>query len=121
MTSIFIHGLDGSSKGKKASYFKKHFPEMLIPDFTGPLHEKMAQLHKLLAGKNDLLLIGSSFGGLMATVFTLENEKRVNKLILMAPAFNFPEFAAYKNSITAIPTIVYQGKNDTVNFLAPLL
>lgn len=114
MTKIFVHGLDSSSKGTKASCFKKHFPEMLIPDFTGSLHERMARLNSILAGKKELLLIGSSFGGLMATIFTLENEQHVNKLILMAPAYNFPEFAKHLTSKSNTPTIIFQGKNDTV-------
>ena len=92
MKKIFLHGLDSSSKGTKARWFKKHFPGMVIPDFTGSLNDRMKTLSETLAGQNDLVIVGSSFGGLMATMYTQQNQALVKKLILLAPALNFPEF-----------------------------
>lgn len=34
MTAVFLHGLDRSSKGVKARWFRQNFPTMLIPYFT---------------------------------------------------------------------------------------
>ena len=66
MTIVFIHGLDSSSRGSKALWFKEHFPVMLVPDFTGSLEERMDTLIHKVAGSENLVLVGSSFGGLMA-------------------------------------------------------
>ena len=55
-------------------------------DFTGSFDERMSQLHSILSDKTDWILIGSSFGGLMGTVFTLDHATQVRKLILLAPA-----------------------------------
>ncbi|MEW6594047.1 MAG: alpha/beta fold hydrolase [Thermodesulfobacteriota bacterium] len=110
---VFLHGLDSSSHGTKASYFRKHFPAMLVPDFSGPLAERMATLEDILADKSDLTLIGSSFGGLMATLFALAHEELVKRLILLAPALNFPEFSPPASPV-ATPTLLYIGSRDTV-------
>ena len=80
MTIIFIHGLDSSSKATTAPWFKEHFPAIVIPDFTGSLDNRMGMLSKILSGMEKVVLIGSSFGGLMATIYALENESRVKKV-----------------------------------------
>lgn len=114
MTTVFIHGLDSSSKGSKARWFRKNFQEIVLPDFTGTLEDRMDKLRDILVDKNELVLIGSSYGGLMATLYTMENENRVLKLILLAPALNFPDFSRYSTQMVKVPTHLYIGKNDTV-------
>jgi pimeloyl-ACP methyl ester carboxylesterase len=114
MTAIFIHGLDSISMGTKARYFRERFPETLIPDFSGSLASRMAVLDQILAGLDDLILVGSSFGGLMATIFTLANEGRVRRLILLAPALNFTGFKEHADRQTKVPAVLYIGTYDTV-------
>jgi pimeloyl-ACP methyl ester carboxylesterase len=114
MTTVFLHGLESSSKGTKATWFRQRFPAMLIPDFSGPLAERMADLNNLLALHDSLVLVGSSFGGLMATVYTLENEKRTARVILLAPALNFSEFTPYLGRSTGVSARLYIGRRDTV-------
>ncbi|MBU0730044.1 MAG: alpha/beta hydrolase [Proteobacteria bacterium] len=111
---VFIHGLDSSSKGTKAAWFGRHFPEMVIADFEGDLSQRMKKLESILAYRQNVTLIGSSFGGLMATIFALENEAAVSRVILLAPALNFPEFSEYKGRKTAIPAWLFIGKKDKV-------
>lgn len=111
---IFIHGLDSSSGGTKASWFKEHYPEMIIPDFAGTLAERLTSLNAVLAGYDNLTLIGSSFGGLMATIFLLENVERVRQVILLAPALNFPDFTHYLKLKTTVLARLYIGSNDEV-------
>ena len=69
---IFIHGLEGSSQGDKATLLRGLFPGMLTPDFRGPLDERMQGLVALLGKRKGWILIGSSLGGLMATVFACQ-------------------------------------------------
>jgi pimeloyl-ACP methyl ester carboxylesterase len=111
---IFIHGLESSNQGTKAVYFRKNFPGMLTPNFPGSLNERMAKLHAILSGKSDIILVGSSFGGLMATIFVMENEPRVKRLILLAPAINLVEFAPYRERKIQIPVNLFHGLQDEV-------
>jgi len=114
MELVFLHGLESSSQGTKARWFRHHFPAMLIPDFVGTLEERMTDLNRQLAGRDNLILIGSSFGGLMATIYALENESRLRKIFLLAPALNFDEFAAYLGRTSRVPAYLYLGRKDTV-------
>lgn len=114
MNAIFIHGLDSSSRGTKATWFREHFPEMLLPDFNGPFSQRLEQLKGIVADREDLIIIGSSFGGLMAAAFALEQYHRILRLILLAPALNFPEFADYPASACPVPTLLFLGRRDTV-------
>ena len=87
---------------------------MLIPHFTGPLRERMDKLDAILASKREITLVGSSFGGLMASIFALENEGRTKKLILLAPAINLMDLTSYTKSTLDLPVWVYHGKQDDV-------
>ena len=112
--SIFIHGLESGNQGKKALFFREKFPDMLIPNFTGDLGERMKKLTGVLFGKTGIRMVGSSFGGLMASIFAMENESRVDRLILLAPAINLIGFTEYASRETYIPIHVYHGTNDDV-------
>ena len=111
---IFLHGLESSSRGAKATFLRELFPEMVAPDFTGSLSERLTALHAILAGQKNIVLIGSSFGGLMATIFAMEKEDLIDRVVLLAPALNFPEIADYTLSRTDIPARMIIGRDDTV-------
>ena len=111
---IFIHGLESGNQGKKALFFREKFPDMLIPNFTGDLGERMNKLKGVLSDKTGIRMVGSSFGGLMASIFAMENESRVDRLILLAPAINLIGFTEYVNRETEIPVYIYHGTNDDV-------
>ncbi len=112
-TTLFLHGLDSSSQGSKGRYFREHFPGVLRPDFSGNLATRLSQLEDVCKGLKEITLIGSSFGGLMATSFAISHPERVHKLILLAPALNFADFKPPANKITT-PTLIIIGKDDTV-------
>jgi 8-oxo-dGTP pyrophosphatase MutT (NUDIX family) len=111
--TLFLHGLDSSSKGAKGRYFAENFPGIITPDFTGSLNERMQTLEKICKTRDRLVMIGSSFGGLMATCFAIAHPDRVRKLILLAPALNFPDFFLPPSPLP-VPTLLLIGKNDTV-------
>jgi pimeloyl-ACP methyl ester carboxylesterase len=111
---IFLHGLESSSRGAKAAFLRDLYPDMKIPDFTGTLSERMASLHHILAGRKNIMLIGSSFGGLMATIFAMENKAAVDRIVLLAPALNFSEFSGYTMQRVDIPAWMIIGRDDTV-------
>lgn len=110
---FFLHGLDSSGQGTKGRYFAEHFPHIHRPDFTGTLSDRLARLGQLCGDRRRLVLIGSSFGGLMAAVFAARNPDRVERLILLAPALNFPEYRPPAEKL-AIPSLLVIGRHDTV-------
>jgi predicted esterase YcpF (UPF0227 family) len=60
MTLIYLHGLDSSGSGTKGRFFAARFPDMLRPDFTGDLTERMAMLDEVIADASSLIVVGSS-------------------------------------------------------------
>lgn len=112
-TTYFLHGLDSSGSGTKGRFFAQNFPHVVRPDFAGTLADRLQQLEKLVGDGGQLILIGSSFGGLMATCFALTHPEKVARLILLAPALNF---AGYQPPAQLLPTPTFLliGKNDTV-------
>ncbi len=111
--TLFLHGLDSSGKGTKGRFFTENFPSVIAPDFSGILSNRLKELEKICANQNDLVLIGSSFGGLMATCFAASHPNRVKRLILLAPALNFPEFSPPSTPLS-IPVLLITGRHDTV-------
>lgn len=111
---VFIHGLESTAQGIKGQFFRQFFPQMIIEDYTGNFATRMRKLDGLLSGKNDLILVGSSYGGLMATQYAIDNEDRVKKMILLAPALNLPEFKPPVHTKLPLPVIIYHGSNDNI-------
>ena len=111
---VFIHGLESTAQGTKGQFFRQFFPEMIIEDYTGDFVTRMRKLSGLLSGSADLILVGSSFGGLMATQYAIENEDRVKKMILLAPALNLPEFRPSGHTKLHLPVIIYHGTDDNI-------
>lgn len=114
LTRVFIHGLDSSSRGTKGTYFRQNFPEMYLGDYAGSLEERMARLEADLLGRQGLILVGSSFGGLMAALFAFREESRIRRLILLAPALVHLDLSAYESRPLTIPVTLYHGRRDTV-------
>ncbi len=116
---IFIHGLQGSSQGFKATLLRQRFPHILTPDFDGELEQRMQALTPLLLQQDGWGIVGSSFGGLMGTLFTTQHPRHVRQLILLAPAFTNPFFDGPLPPPVATPTTIYHGYHDTVVPLEP--
>lgn len=111
---VFIHGLESTAQGTKGQFFRLFFPEMIIEDYTGDFDTRMVKLRGLLADIADLILVGSSYGGLMAAQYAIENEDRVRKIILLAPALHLPEFSPPARKKLQIPVIIYHGTGDDI-------
>ncbi|NHJ24065.1 MAG: alpha/beta hydrolase [Candidatus Lokiarchaeota archaeon] len=120
---IFIHGLESSGSGFKARFLKKQIPEIMTPDFEPYnseisidliLKKRMKQLESFLNENSSWIIIGSSFGGLMGTIYALQKPKNVYKLILLAPFLIETYFNNIKVKPLNIPVIIFHGKNDNV-------
>jgi pimeloyl-ACP methyl ester carboxylesterase len=118
---IYLHGLESDSNSGKARLFREWFPGMLTPNFRGSFEERMLQLEPILAAKQGWTLIGSSFGGLMGTVYTCQHPTQVRKLILLAPALLRDPFGSYLDlEPVSVPTILIHGTQDDVVPLEPV-
>jgi pimeloyl-ACP methyl ester carboxylesterase len=114
MNLVFIHGLYSSGHGFKARYLRELFPDIVAPNFTGSLQERMEQLHQTLISRSIWRIIGSSFGGLMGALYVYQNPKSVNRLVLLAPALILPDFVKSVTGQIDVPTVIYHGRNDDV-------
>lgn len=119
-STIFIHGQESSSQGNKAVFFRGLFPEMTIPDFVGDVSTRMSKLNEILIGKKGIIMIGSSLGGLMASLYAFQNQNRLKKLILLAPAINLPDFSPYLSKKLTLPVYIFHGENDEIIPLRPI-
>ena len=114
LTRVFIHGLESTSYGIKGEFFRNKYPDMILEDFVGPLDRRMDELDGLLQNKTELILVGSSYGGLMAAIYACRNSGALRKLILLAPALNLAEFEPYLTYRLVIPVVLYHGLLDDV-------
>ena len=113
-TLVFIHGLESTAQGIKGQFFRQFFQKMIIEDYTGDFATRMRKLDGLLSGKNDLILVGSSYGGLMAAQYAIDNKNKVKKMILLAPPLNLPEFKPPVHAKLHLPVIIYHGTDDDI-------
>ena len=119
-TCVFIQGLESSSQGTKGVFFRERYPDMIIEDYSGSFSQRMEKIEGLLARKNHLILVGSSYGGLMAAVYAGLHEERVKKLILLAPALHSELLQPYREKKLTVPTTIFHGRQDRVVPLAPV-
>lgn len=106
MKIIYLHGFASSPKSTKAKFFKNQFkkhnlsieiPDLNCNNFTNLTLTCQIQIVKEIIEKNtkeDYILIGSSMGGYVAALCANLIEpyplfKKIKKLILLAPAFEF--------------------------------
>lgn len=97
---IYLHGFASSPQSNKATYLHDRFAEINLNlevldlnqgDFSSLTLTR--QIEQTVAafpqGRTPITLIGSSFGGL-TSAWVAQTNVRVQKLILLAPAFGFP-------------------------------
>jgi len=111
---IYLHGLESNSQTYKAAVIRAIYPDLITPDFTGSLEERMKQLHPIPGSASNWTLIGSSYGGLMAALFATQHPGQVRKLILLAPALMLPDFAEHLPEPIDVPTVIIHGRQDDV-------
>ncbi len=104
MRILYLYGFASGPQSDKAQFFKNKFSSVdvrfdiydYIPDIksftnlkTSHLLEKLHSYIQKHYPKKDLILFGSSFGGLLSTWYASKHPEKIKKLILMAPALKF--------------------------------
>ena len=97
MNIVYLHGFASGPSSSKAVFFARKFQEagirMDIPaldegDFENlTITRQLSVINKAVAGRT-VTVIGSSMGGYLAALFAARN-RNVEKLVLLAPAFDF--------------------------------
>ena len=95
---IYLHGFASGTGSTKARYIRQQFanigielqvPDLNQDDFTHlTVSRQIAQVVDLFPEKDPVTLIGSSLGGWVSTIIA-QDYPQVEKLILLAPAFDF--------------------------------
>jgi pimeloyl-ACP methyl ester carboxylesterase len=95
---VYLHGFASSPQSSKARFFAGRFEECGVP-FTAPeldegnfeqltISGQLRVIERTVRGE-PVVLMGSSMGGYLAALYAARHEN-VEKLVLLAPAFQFP-------------------------------
>jgi uncharacterized protein len=96
---VYLHGFASSPHSSKAQFFQRKFAErgvpMEIPRLDEDRFEELTISSQLAVieravGDEPAILIGSSLGGYLAALFAGRHPGKIEKLVLLAPAFQFP-------------------------------
>lgn len=100
MRIVYLHGFASSPQSSKAQFFLKRFTErgvrVEIPQLDAGDFEHLTITRQLdvvdrAVGDAPTILMGSSLGGYLASLYAARHPQTVEKLILLAPAFQFPK------------------------------
>ena len=114
---LLAHGLEGSPTGTKARALGELGAPFLCPDGRLlTLAQRIDLLQPHLHRHEKTLLVGSSYGGLVALYLASRHPDRVHGLILCAPALQHREPPVLSLPVlsTDIPCVVIHGTRDTV-------
>ena len=82
----FFHGLESGPHGTKYNRLSEAF-EVTSPDFQDmDIWERLEKAERETEGMTDLVVVGSSFGGLLAALLYSRHPDRFRGYVLMAPA-----------------------------------
>ena len=100
MRIVYLHGFASSPQSSKARFFAERFAEAGVA-FSAPLldggdFERLTITGQLsvietAASNGPVVLMGSSLGGYLAALFAARHPEKIEKLVLLAPAFGFLE------------------------------
>lgn len=96
---VYLHGFASSPQSNKAQFFKRkieaHSAAIEIPRLDGGDFEHLTITGQLrvveeTVANQPAVLFGSSLGGYLAALFASRHPALVQKLVLLAPGFEFP-------------------------------
>lgn len=96
---VYLHGFASSPKSSKAQFFKQRLNEqgidVEIPRLDRGNFEALTITNQLSVIEETIanrpaILFGSSLGGYLAVLYAARHPDLIEKLVLLAPAFQFP-------------------------------
>ncbi len=99
MRIVYLHGFASSPQSSKARFFAGKFWELGVPfdapalddgNFEGLTITGQLEVVDRAVGVGPVVLMGSSLGGYVAALYAARYPDAVEKLVLLAPAFQFP-------------------------------
>jgi len=88
---VWAHGLWGSPNGSKVTAVRESGIEVISPDFNEmELVDRVELLEKTIQ-IGDVVLAGSSWGGLACALTAQKKPDKLKGLLLLAPALHYPE------------------------------
>lgn len=117
---LYLHGFTSSPNSRKARFLynklKSLGHEIIIPDMNAPefssltLTRQLEQISAILDNcTKEVVLLGSSMGGLTATILA-ERYKHIIKMILLAPAFKIA--TVFSNAAPKNKLLEWQDKGE---------
>ena len=88
---VWAHGLWGSPNGSKITAIRESGVEAISPDFNEMELIDRVELIKNKMEIGNVVLAGSSWGGLACALAAKQKPEKLKGLLLLAPALAFPE------------------------------
>ena len=98
MRIVYLHGFASSPQSNKAQFFKRKFDQLRVPFEAPQLDEgnferltitgQLGVVERAVAGR-PAVLMGSSLGGYLAALYAARRPGDVERMVLLAPAFQF--------------------------------
>lgn len=116
---LWAHGLEGSPVGYKVTELRRRGFDLLAPDCLQlPLAQRVATYLRLTEGRADVVLAGSSYGGLASAYLAHTVPERLRALLLLAPALHHSEEpVAHPSELrvpASVPCTVVHGTRDSI-------
>lgn len=118
MSIYFLHGLESGPRGSKYLSLRDEYPEIKTIDFQGfsdPNDRFMKALMEIHEDE-EIILVGSSLGGLVAYLLEQSGQRNVKGMVLCAPAL-----LRYNGEFLPVscPTVVVMGNRDEILEFGP--
>ena len=88
---VWAHGLWGSPNGSKVTAIRESGVEVISPDFNEMELIDRVELLKETIEIGNVVLAGSSWGGLACALTAMQIPEKLKGLLLLAPALHYPE------------------------------
>ena len=88
---VWAHGLWGSPNGSKVTAIRESGIEVISPDFNEMELIDRVELLKETIEIGNVVLAGSSWGGLACAMTAIQIPEKLKGLLLLAPALHYPE------------------------------
>ena len=115
---IWAHGLWGSPNGSKITAIRESGIEVNSPDFNNMELDERVDILNELVSKEEVVLAGSSYGGLACALVAQQQPKQIKGMLLLAPALHLPEAPnnVPENLIAPenIPVIIIHSTTDDI-------